>query len=70
MASKHQTAKTNHQPRAARPFLREGITLGPYSLVRTMKPDNIWITHESGEAMMTQETKLAALLGRFWKREF
>lgn len=70
MASKHQRPKTKHQPRAAQPFLREGITLGPYSLVRTMKPSKIWITHESGEAMMTEEAKLARVLGRYWKREF
>lgn len=52
-------------------LVRERLSCGHYSIVRCLDPDKLWITnHRTGEAMQTDDLKLARHIGVFWRREF
>jgi len=51
--------------------VRERLIVGHFSIVRCLDPDKLWITnHRTGEAMQTDDLKLARTIGAFWRREF
>lgn len=51
--------------------VRERLSCGHYSIVRCLDPDKLWITdRRTGEAMQTDDLKLARHIGVFWRREF
>lgn len=52
--------------RAPRFIMSDRITIGRFHIIRTLKPDGVWITNEIGEGMMTDEARLARAIGKFY----